>query len=74
MTKKLNILIPMAGAGSRFQEAGYNLPKPLIDVKGKPMIQHVVENIALDGKYIFIVQKEHQEKYNINSVEYIFKY
>ena len=70
MKKQLNILIPMAGAGSRFQEQGYNLPKPLIDVKGKPMIQHVVENIGLDGKYIFIVQKEHYEKY---SLKYILK-
>ena len=33
--KKLNILIPMAGAGSRFQKAGYTFPKPLIDVEGK---------------------------------------
>ena len=32
----------MAGAGSRFQQAGYTFPKPLIDVKGKPMIQLVV--------------------------------
>jgi HAD superfamily hydrolase (TIGR01509 family) len=41
--KKLNVLIPMAGAGSRFQQAGYTFPKPLIDLKGKPMIQLVVE-------------------------------
>ncbi len=68
--EKINILIPMAGAGSRFTEAGYSLPKPLIDVKGKPMIQHVVENIAIDGKYIFIVQKEHYEMY---SLKYILK-
>ena len=66
----MNILIPMAGAGSRFQEKGYQLPKPLIDVKGKPMIQHVVENISIDGRYIFIVQKEHYEKY---SLKYILK-
>ena len=70
MKKKLNILIPMAGAGSRFAANGYKLPKPLIDVKGKPMIQRVVENINLDGKYIFIVQKEHYEKY---SLKYILK-
>ena len=48
----MNILIPMAGAGSRFKENGYKLPKPLIDVNGKPMIQHVVENINIKGKYI----------------------
>jgi NDP-sugar pyrophosphorylase family protein len=35
----LNVLIPMAGAGSRFEKAGYTFPKPLIDVKNKPMIQ-----------------------------------
>jgi len=53
---KLNILIPMSGAGRRFMEAGYKIPKTLIDVFGKPMIQRVVENIALKGRYIFIVQ------------------
>ena len=70
MENRLNILVPMAGAGSRFAAAGYDLPKPLIDVRGKPMIQHVVDNIGLDGKYIFIVQKEHYEKY---SLKYILK-
>jgi HAD superfamily hydrolase (TIGR01509 family) len=60
-----NILIPMAGSGSRFFKAGYKDPKPLIDVNGKPMIQRVVENIAIPGNYIFIVQAEHYEKYNL---------
>jgi beta-phosphoglucomutase-like phosphatase (HAD superfamily)/dTDP-glucose pyrophosphorylase len=60
-----NILIPMAGSGSRFFNAGYKDPKPLIDVDGKPMIQRVVENIGIPGKYIFIVQAEHYEKYNL---------
>ena len=41
---KLNVLIPMAGLGSRFKDAGYTFPKPLIEVEGKPMIQLVVEN------------------------------
>ena len=61
----LNVLIPMAGAGSRFAEAGYSFPKPLIDVNGKPMIQAVVENLAIDATYTYIVQKEHYEKYNL---------
>ena len=60
-----NILIPMAGSGSRFFNAGYKDPKPLIDVDGKPMIQRVVENIGIPGKYIFIVQAEHYEKYSL---------
>jgi len=61
----LNILIPMAGAGSRFQEAGYTFPKPLIDVNNKPMIQVVVENLNIDAHYIYIVQKEHYDKYSL---------
>lgn len=63
----VNVLIPMAGAGSRFAQAGYKLPKPLIDVDGIPMIQKVIENLNIDANYIFIVQKEHYEKYNLKS-------
>lgn len=66
--EKLNVLIPMAGAGSRFAKAGYAFPKPLIDVNGKPMIQVVVDNLGLDANYIFIVQKEHREKYNLDTL------
>jgi dTDP-glucose pyrophosphorylase len=66
--KKLNILIPMAGLGSRFTDKGYVFPKPLIEVRGKPMIQVVVENLNIDANYIFIVQKEHIEKYNIDKM------
>jgi len=66
--KKMNVLIPMAGAGSRFQQAGYTFPKPLIDVKGKPMIQLVVENLGIDANFIFVVQKSHREKYNVDTL------
>jgi HAD superfamily hydrolase (TIGR01509 family) len=62
-----NILIPMAGSGSRFFNAGYKDPKPLINVDGKPMIQKVVENIGIPGNYIFIVQAEHYEKYDLQN-------
>lgn len=62
---KMNVLIPMAGAGSRFEKAGYTFPKPLIDVRGKPMIQWVVDNLNVEAKYIFIVQRSHFEKYNL---------
>ena len=58
----MNVLIPMAGAGSRFEQAGYTFPKPLIEVNGKPMIQVVVENLNIDAKHIFIVQKESLRK------------
>ena len=66
--KPINIVIPMAGRGSRFTKAGYVFPKPLIEVKGKPMIQMVVENLNIDGKFIFLVQKEHMEKYQLKAL------
>ena len=62
---KLNVLIPMAGAGSRFEAAGYTFPKPLIEVRGKPMIQVVVENLNIEARFIYIVQRSHYEKYNL---------
>lgn len=64
-SEEINIVIPCAGLGSRFAAAGYSFPKPLIDVNGKPMIQVVVENINIRGRFIFIVQKSHCEKYNM---------
>jgi len=67
-SKTMNVLIPMAGAGSRFAEQGYTFPKPLIEVGNKPMIQVVVDNLNIDANYIFIVQKEHYEKYNLETV------
>ena len=56
MKQKFNILIPMAGRGSRFTEQGYTDSKPFIDVDGKPMIQRVIKNLNLefDEKYKFI--------------------
>ena len=68
---KMNILIPMAGAGSRFEIAGYSFPKPLIPIKNmndKPMIQVVIENLNIDAQYIFIVRKEHYDKYNLKQL------
>lgn len=59
----MNIVIPMAGLGSRFAVAGYEKPKPFIDVDGKPMIVRVLENLFYPGaKYILIGRREHLEK------------
>ena len=62
-----NILIPMAGEGSRFQKAGYTFPKPMVEVNGKPMIQVVVDNLGFEANYIYVVRKEHYDKYNLKS-------
>lgn len=64
----LNVLIPMAGKGSRFADAGYTFPKPLIEIHGMPMIHWVVKSLKINANYIFIVQKEHEEKYNISTM------
>jgi dTDP-glucose pyrophosphorylase len=57
----INIVIPMAGAGSRFSKVGYVDPKPLIPVLGKPMIQLVIENLrpSAPHRFIFICQAAH---------------
>lgn len=70
--KKINIVIPMAWAGSRFIDAGYDLPKPLIDVKGKPMLQRATDSFnflkeTYDLQFIFIVLKEHVQNFKIDT-------
>ena len=61
----LNIVIPMAGRGSRFAQAGFTTPKPLIPVGGRPMIQWVIENIrpARPHRFTFLCLAEHLEQY-----------
>ena len=71
----INIVIPMAGAGSRFQIAGYDLPKPFIDVNGKMMIEHVLDGIKIpDATYTLIIQEafkqEHQDKLDLLAQKY----
>jgi len=63
----LNIVIPMAGAGSRFAQLGYTDPKPLIPIHGIPMIQAVIKNLKPDvsHRFIFICQKEHVRVYGL---------
>jgi len=66
----LNIVVPMAGRGSRFAKEGYELPKPLIDVNGKHMIEVVLNNLkpTCDHRFIFVCQNEHIEKYDLESL------
>jgi len=64
----LNIVIPMAGRGSRFQKEGYDLPKPLIPVLGSPMIELVIHNLKpqIPHRFIFLCLKEHLDQYHID--------
>jgi dTDP-glucose pyrophosphorylase len=63
----LDIVIPMAGAGSRFAVAGYRDPKPLIPLHGKPMIRVVIDNLRprCDHRFIFICQRTHVADYGL---------
>jgi len=61
----LNIVVPMAGRGSRFANAGYKLPKPLIIVHNKPMIQYVINNIRPKKEHRFIY-------YGLQCILYVF--
>ncbi|WEK40943.1 MAG: glycosyltransferase family 2 protein [Candidatus Brevundimonas colombiensis] len=63
----LNILIPMAGRGSRFSDAGYADPKPLIPVAGEPMIKLVIDNLTppREHRFIFVCQRQHVADYGL---------
>ena len=56
---KINVVIPMAGAGSRFAIAGYNVPKPFIEFNNKMMIEHVLSSFdKIDAKFILVLQEK----------------
>ena len=76
----INVVIPMAGLGSRFSKAGYKDPKPFIMAKGRRLIEIVLDNLSLqDARYILIARKEHldarlddineiRSKYNVDFI------
>ena len=66
----LNIVIPMAGHGSRFQQAGYQDPKPLIPVHGVPMIRAVIDNLrpSCEHRFFFLCQASHVEDYPLTAI------
>jgi dTDP-glucose pyrophosphorylase len=63
----MNIVIPMAGRGSRFKEAGYEQPKPLIEIKGKPMVKWATDALSYsEDSFIFIILKEHVDEFQLD--------
>ena len=60
----MNILIPMAGEGSRFKIKGFNRPKPLIKIDDVCLIEKAVSTLGIKGKYIFITRKYKNEEFN----------
>ena len=64
------LVIPMAGRGSRYANVGYQTPKPLIEVNGKPMLYHAfqsVKNVPY-RKVVFIALREHEEQYGVRKM------
>lgn len=68
----MNIVIPMSGLGSRFKNAGVEIPKPLINVNNLTMIEHTIKSLNISGKYFFITRLYENPEYNIQ-LENIFK-
>ena len=64
----MHIIIPMSGVGQRFIDAGFKDPKPLINIDGKPIIQHVVELFPGESKFTFICNKTHLDTTNMREV------
>jgi dTDP-glucose pyrophosphorylase len=62
------IIVPMAGIGSRFIEAGFDTIKPLIPIYGKAMIEYAIDSVGIDGQWIFIVQRHHRTKYDLDNI------
>lgn len=66
----LKIIVPLGGSSELFSSAGYFYPKPLIEVKGRPMIELVLENpIAIhhEKHFIFIVKEEECNKFHLDN-------
>ncbi|MEI7674224.1 MAG: glycosyltransferase family 2 protein [bacterium] len=69
--RKLQVLMPMAGLGSRFSNAGYSSPKPLIQVDGRPMFIKAlssIDNIDIAKKFYFVIRKQHVEELNLDKL------
>ncbi len=64
----MQIIIPMAGSGTRFKNAGYKDPKPIINIAGKPMIQYVIDLFPGEHDFLFICRDEHLEQSDLRAV------
>lgn len=64
----MQIIIPMAGQGNRYKRAGYTKIKPLIEVDGKPMIEHVINLFPGESDFLFICASNHLEETNLREV------
>jgi dTDP-glucose pyrophosphorylase len=68
--KKIKIIVPMSGSDDAFKQKGYTYSKNLIELHGKPLIQHVFENLLQipNSEFIFVIRKEENQKYHLHNV------
>ena len=66
----MNVLIPLAGDDAAFREAGFHFTKSLVEIRGKPLVQHVYEALAAiaDARFTFVIRKEHAQRYHLDRV------
>ena len=65
----MQIIIPMAGQGSRFKSVGIDTPKPLIVVDGETLAEHSIKTLGIDGKFIFITRTFENQEDNLKLTE-----
>jgi len=69
----MQLIIPMSGIGKRFKNAGYELPKPFIQISGKPIVEHVVEMFPGVEDILFIVNKKHFNDSELNLMSQLLR-
>lgn len=70
----MQIIIPMSGFGERFRRSGFDVPKPLIEIEGKPIIAHVIDMFPDETDFLFICNLEHLNNPSYNMRNILNKY
>ena len=70
----MQIIIPMSGFGERFRRVGYSVPKPLIEIDGKPIVAHVIDMFPGEQDFIFICNQDHLDNVNYQMESILRKY
>jgi NDP-sugar pyrophosphorylase family protein len=74
MKSRMQIVVPMSGFGERFRRAGYSMPKPLIEIDGKPIIAHVIDLFPGETDFVFICNRDHLDDPSFGMAETLHKY
>lgn len=70
----MQIIVPMSGFGERFRRAGYAVPKPLIEIEGKPIVAHVIDLFPGETDFLFICNQDHLDNPEYRMAEILNQY